>query len=260
MPRDQKRPVKFSQVEKAVTAFVTNPPRYHLLLVYFSGHGYWHARADVWLLSDAPVRADEAINLTAAIDLAKHSGIPNVIFVSDACRSIPNTRGGVRVEGRGLFPNYDDIAEASTIDWFKATSEALPAYEGNINGKSQSLLTAALMLAYEEPKPTMVLKVVQGRGDHQGRPQSKTRGLSAGEGRCALGNHRSQPIATHRSERAFGRQCLLVAGAPAIAWRGCFLVRSVDRPCRLRRPLPLIRAAKRPHLSLSPSRHRQRRL
>ena len=159
---DQKRPVEFSQVEKAVTAFVTNPPRYHLLLVYFSGHGYWHARGDVWLLSDAPVRADEAINLVAAMDLAKYSGIPNVIFVSDACRSIPNTRGGVRVEGRGLFPNYDDIAKASTIDCFRATSEALPAYEGNINGKSQSLLTAALILAYEEPKATMVLKVVQG--------------------------------------------------------------------------------------------------
>ena len=159
---DKDGPVERSQVEKAIEAFVTVPPRYHLLLVYFSGHGYWQARADIWLLSGAPVKVSEAINLEAAMDLAKYSGIPNVVFVSDACRSIPNSRSGANVEGGGVFPNYDEITTASKIDYFKATSEALPAYEGPINGELQSILTAALKSAYEEPDADMVREIVEG--------------------------------------------------------------------------------------------------
>lgn len=160
---DRDGPVRCSEVEEAIAAFVTLPPRYHLLLVYFSGHGYWQARSDVWLLSGAPVWPNEAINLEAAMDLAKYSGIPNVVFVSDACRSIPDARSGMRVSGSGVFPNYDEITTASKIDSFKATSEARPAYEGTIGGAAQSVLTAALMAAFEQPEAHMVRQIVEGR-------------------------------------------------------------------------------------------------
>lgn len=160
---DRNGPVRCSAVEDAIQAFVTLPPRYHLLLVYFSGHGYWQARSDVWLLSGAPVKPDEAINLEAAMDLAKYSGIPNVVFVSDACRSLPASLAGARVNGGSVFPNYDEITTASKIDYFKATSEARPAYEGLIGGAAQSVLTAALMAAYEEPEAHMVRQIVEGR-------------------------------------------------------------------------------------------------
>lgn len=160
---DKDAPVKRSAVEEAIEEFVTVPPRYHLLLVYFSGHGYWQARSDVWLLSGAPVRTGEAINMETAMDLAKYSGIPNVVFVSDACRSLPDSRAGALVDGGGVFPNFDDVTSASKIDYFKATSEALPAYEGAIAGEPQSLLTAALMAAYESPDDQMVHKIVEGR-------------------------------------------------------------------------------------------------
>jgi hypothetical protein len=155
--------VEYADVKRAIAKFVTLPPRYHLLLVYFSGHGYWQARSDVWLLSGAPVQADEAISLETAMDMAKYSGIPTVVFVSDACRSIPNTRSGAKIDGRGGFPNYEEISAASKIDYFKATSEALAAYEGTIGGEAQSLLTAALMAAYEKPEAHMVCQVVEGR-------------------------------------------------------------------------------------------------
>jgi hypothetical protein len=157
---DARRPVTSAAVAKAVEGFVTPVPLYHLLVVYFSGHGYWQARSDLWLLSGAPTRPHEAINLRAAIDLARYSGIPNVVFVSDACRSIPNVRGGAYVDGIAAFPNYDDILNESKIDSIKATSEARPAYEGTIDGAPRSVLTAALMSAYEEPEPNMVMKVV----------------------------------------------------------------------------------------------------
>jgi len=160
---DAKGSVECSKIETAVESFVTLPPRYHLLLVYFSGHGYWQARSDVWLLSGAPVKPNEAINLEAAMDLAKYSGIPNVVFVSDACRSLPDSRSGAHVTGSGLFPNYDEITTPSKIDYFKATSEALPAYEGKLDGDAQSVLTAALLAAYEEPDEPMVRRIVEGR-------------------------------------------------------------------------------------------------
>jgi hypothetical protein len=158
---DAKRPVTSAAVVKAFQAIVTVPPRYHLLLVYFSGHGYWQSRSDIWLLSGAPAQTAEAINLRTAIDLAKYSGIPNVVFVSDACRSIPNVRAGAYVDGVAAFPNHDDIIAESKVDFIKATSEARPAYEGKIAGASRSVLTAALMAAFEEPDNDMVRQVVE---------------------------------------------------------------------------------------------------
>jgi hypothetical protein len=155
-------PVECSAVEKAIEKFVTVPARYQLLVVYFSGHGHWQARSDVWLLSGAPVKPNEAINLEAAMDLAKYSGIPNVVFISDACRSIPNSRAGAKVEGRGVFPNYDDVIQPSKIDFFKATTESLPAYEVTLDGKPCSTLTAALSSAYENPEQSMVRTVTEG--------------------------------------------------------------------------------------------------
>jgi len=158
---DAKGAVTSAAVAKAVAAFVTPVARFHLLVVYFSGHGYWQARSDLWLLSGAPTKPQEAINLRAAIDLARYSGIPNVVFISDACRSIPNARGGAYVDGIPAFPNYDDIVSESKIDAIKATSEARPAYEGDIGGTQRSVLTAALMSAYEEPEPKMVVQLVE---------------------------------------------------------------------------------------------------
>lgn len=157
---DERSPVTADAIAKAVEAFVTVPPQFHLLVVYFSGHGYWQARSDQWLLSGAPTRTHEAINLRAAMDLARYSGIPNVVFVSDACRSIPNARAGAYVDGIAAFPNLEDIVNESKVDSIKATSEARPAYEATIDGAPRSVLTAALMSAYEDPEPNMVLKVV----------------------------------------------------------------------------------------------------
>ncbi|MCC7052476.1 MAG: caspase family protein [Gemmatimonadaceae bacterium] len=159
---DRTEPVTCGAVEDALGKFVTVPPRYNLLLVYFSGHGYWQARTDQWLLSGAPVKAREAVNLSAAMELAKYSGIPNVVFISDACRSIPVSRGASLVDGSPIFPNYDDITTASKIDYFKATSEATSAWEGLVDGAPQSVLTTALMRAFESPFPDMIRLVTDG--------------------------------------------------------------------------------------------------
>jgi hypothetical protein len=159
---DESAPVQARNIEDAVAKFVTLPPRYSLLVVYFSGHGYWHARSDLWLLSGAPTKTSDAINLDGAMDLAKYSGISNVVFISDACRSIPDSRVGAKVTGIDAFPNYSEISKSSKIDYFKATSEARSAYEGKIGGKQQSIMTYALMSAYKQPEPNMIRQITTG--------------------------------------------------------------------------------------------------
>lgn len=158
---DQTAQVHARDIEDAVAKFVTVPPRYRLLVVYFSGHGYWHARTDLWLLSGAPAKTSDAINLDGAMDLARYSGIPNIIFISDACRSIPDSRVGARVTGIDAFPNFADINTVTKIDVFKATSEARSAYECEINGQPHSILTYALMSAYKQPDPQMIRSITR---------------------------------------------------------------------------------------------------
>ncbi len=161
---DLEAPVDTQQVIRALQNFVSVPSRYHFLLVYFSGHGYWKARSDIWLLSGAPTITSEAINLDGAMDLARYSGIPNVVFVSDACRTLPEERTGARVMGVDAFPNYSEIDKISKIDFFKATSQARAAYEGKVNGEVTSVLTHALMSAFDNPPQSMV-QTVEINGD-----------------------------------------------------------------------------------------------
>lgn len=170
---DETGPVTAEEVRKAIKKFVTLPPQFHLLVVYFSGHGYWQTRSDVWLFSEAPTNPDDAINLDGAIDLARYSGIPNVVFISDACRSLPDTRSGAYVRGIDAFPNYDQINTKSKVDWFKATSEARAAYEDKINGVTQSIMTYVLKQAYVEPAPHMVREILEGGKKIQVVPNRK---------------------------------------------------------------------------------------
>jgi hypothetical protein len=149
--------VRREQVSDALFELITVPPRYGMLVVYFSGHGAWQARSDIWLLSRAPARPDEAINLTAAMDLARASGIPNVVFVSDACRTLPADRAAAHVLGGAVFPNHADLDDSGCIDVFRAAGEARAAYELREGDVAYSALTAALLSAYREPEPQMVL-------------------------------------------------------------------------------------------------------
>lgn len=154
--------VRREQVSDALFELVAVPPRYGMLVVYFSGHGAWQARSDIWLLSRAPARPDEAINLAAAMDLARSSGIPNVVFVSDACRTLPADRTSAQVLGGAVFPNHADFDDTACIDVFRATGEARAAYELRDRDAAYSALTAALLSAYREPEPQMVRSVTLG--------------------------------------------------------------------------------------------------
>ena len=148
-------PVTSQAVSKAIGKFATSPAKYDFLLVYFSGHGQWHTRSDHWLLSGAPESTTEAVNLEGAMYVAKRCGIPNIVFVSDACRTIPKSAADNLVNGIDAFPNHAGPMTAK-IDFFKATSEARPAYEIPIKGTVQSALTWAIRSAFTDPEPKTV--------------------------------------------------------------------------------------------------------
>ena len=156
-----RKKVTSQAVSRAITKFATKPPTYEILVVYFSGHGQWHTRADHWLLSGAPQNIAEAINLEGAMYTARWCGIPNVVFISDACRTIPKTALDSIVNGVDAFPNHA-ISPVSKIDYFKATSESRPAWEIPIGGTDQSVLTHAILSAFENPEPQIVAQIVDG--------------------------------------------------------------------------------------------------
>lgn len=161
---DKKKPVTLSKVKKAIAKALT-PTRYEMLVIYYIGHGLYHQRSDVWLLSDLPGDMGACIDLRASRDDAKFCGVPNVVFVSDACRSLPDNLGLSRAQPTGAFPYLPQFTSSTTkVDYFCATAEGFPAYEGVIGGVKQSYLTHALMQAYSSPRPNMVASYV-----HAGR-------------------------------------------------------------------------------------------
>ena len=90
------------------------------LLVYFAGHGINKNRSEHWLLSDAPGNSNAAVNVAGSVELARYSGIPYVVFVSDACRSAPDGIQAQNVRGGDVFPNEGASDRAQPVDQFFA--------------------------------------------------------------------------------------------------------------------------------------------
>ncbi len=83
---DGSGPVRVNDVYDAIARNV-NRGTTEQLVIYFAGHGFISNYSEFWMLSNAPGNPNEAVSLRESIELAKASGIPNVVFISDACRS-----------------------------------------------------------------------------------------------------------------------------------------------------------------------------
>ncbi len=103
----------------AIKSVIDGPGVDHLL-VYFAGHGVNINRSEHWLLSDAPARSNAAVNVAGTVDLARYSGIPYVVFVSDACRTAPDGIQAQNVRGVDVFPNEAGSDRAQPVDQFFA--------------------------------------------------------------------------------------------------------------------------------------------
>jgi hypothetical protein len=103
----------------AIKSVIDGPGVDHLL-VYFAGHGVNINRSEHWLLSDAPVKGNAAVNVAGSVDQARYSGIPYVVFVSDACRTAPDGIQAQNVRGVDVFPNEAGSDRAQPVDQFFA--------------------------------------------------------------------------------------------------------------------------------------------
>ncbi|HEV7602773.1 MAG TPA: caspase family protein [Bradyrhizobium sp.] len=132
------------------------------LVVYFSGHGMAFGSSEFWLLTGAPEDTSEAVSVVACCDLAHNCGIPNVIFISDACRSIPEYNASL-IGGTPIFPNKVPIpgSEESAVDRFLAAEPGNPSFEVKeiAAAKYAGIYTAVFLDAFKRPRRDMVQDV-----------------------------------------------------------------------------------------------------
>src|SRR5882672_1035312 len=83
---DEDRPLAIKSIKDAIKGLV-DKATIQQLFVYFAGHGVNIGFNEYWLLSEAPLDPQEAVNVSGSNELARHCGIPHVIFFSDACRT-----------------------------------------------------------------------------------------------------------------------------------------------------------------------------
>ncbi|MBY5666203.1 caspase family protein [Rhizobium leguminosarum] len=158
--------VTLQGVFDAVADFV-NRGNMDMLVIYFAGHGFMSGDNEWWMLSGAPVNPNEAISLLESAVLAKDCGIPNVIFISDACRSSPDSLNAGRVRGGFIFPNNGPSTSIADIDKFMATRAGGSAFElpvaDSVRQGYQGIFTACFLEAFQRPEPDMV-HTLQGVG------------------------------------------------------------------------------------------------
>lgn len=160
---DANKPVFAGEIFQTINTLVKRGTL-EQLVVYFAGHGFIKAASEFWLLSDAPQNPNEAINLNESAALAERVGIPNITFISDACRSTADSLQAQFVQGSLIFPNQPKNTPAD-IDRFFATLVGDPAYEVPVTQSSQAfqgIYTSAFLDAYAHPDREMV-KPVDGR-------------------------------------------------------------------------------------------------
>jgi hypothetical protein len=102
---------------------------YEQLVIYFSGHGVNIGYREYWLLSGAPERPQEAVNLEDSVELARYCGIPHVVFISDACRSAAMGTQAQAITGSPIFPNEGRGGQELAVDQFFACTLGSPALE-----------------------------------------------------------------------------------------------------------------------------------
>lgn len=165
---DDTGPVTGTGVFHTVSALV-NPGNLDQLVIYFSGHGFLSGYAEYWMLSEGPENPNEAISLVESRVLARQTRIPSVVFISDACRSTPDSLGASRVRGQLIFPNKAAPAGGlpvhTAVDTFYAAfpgeaASELPLAESIKN--YEAIFTSCFLQAFQTPDDDMVISLNDG--------------------------------------------------------------------------------------------------
>jgi hypothetical protein len=159
---DSSKPVRVSDLFDKINEIV-DKSIYDQLVVYFAGHGCLNSFSERWLLSGAPVNPGEAIHVIPSVYLARQSGIRNVVFISDACRSAPDSIQAGSVIGNAIFPNGAAHAEAGTfVDEFYAAHPGQVALERSVDQSTKNyegIYASAFLGAFQHPTTKMVATI-----------------------------------------------------------------------------------------------------
>lgn len=157
--------VRFPDVFEALADFV-EMGTYSQIVVYFSGHGVLQAPdCELWLLSGAPRTPSEVINVRGSIANARASGVEHVVFISDACRSLPTDMAQAALSlGSSLFPIVHYKPPLPEVDVFYATlpgDVALEVPPDAANQRDRGLMTQCLLEALEGRVPEVIHAFVE---------------------------------------------------------------------------------------------------
>lgn len=152
---DDQTPVKaediFDEVDKYVSLGTLQQ-----LIVYFAGHGSYVGTGEYWLLSRALHNSNQAVSVSQFPYFAKQCGVPNVVIVSDACRSTSSSLKIQSLTGSNIFPTVNNRNVKTALDAFYATTVGAPAYEvKDVAGKWDGIYTKCLLEAYVNPDVSM---------------------------------------------------------------------------------------------------------
>jgi hypothetical protein len=152
--------VRFDGLYTAVSGYVGRNTL-KMLVIYFAGHGYADRGGEFWLLSDAPDNPNELIDLQQCRVAAQRLGIPNVVFISDACRSIKADLGTFDAAPRNLFP-ASSLPDEGYVDLILGSHLGEQTFEARLADSSKhytSLFTRTFLSAYQDPPEDCVEKI-----------------------------------------------------------------------------------------------------
>jgi hypothetical protein len=155
---DDDKTVKVADIFDSIEDFVKRGTL-EQLVIYFSGHGFLSGYSEYWMLSKAPNNPNEAISLVESVARAKQSGIPNVVFISDACRSTADSIGTTQVRGSLVFPNQGTSHVHTDVDRFLAALPGEPAYELPVDQSVvnfEGIYSSCFLDAFHKPDEAMV--------------------------------------------------------------------------------------------------------
>jgi Caspase domain len=148
----------FAEVDRVVKAAT-----YSQLVIYFAGHGFQNGGSEVWLLSGAPNNPGEAISVEASVMASRESGLSSVVFISDACRSIPSGMPDSNVFGISIFPNEAlNRQTRPEVDRLFATLPSLVAVEAakaDDKARRGGIFTREFMQSYHNPPRDLIERV-----------------------------------------------------------------------------------------------------
>ena len=148
------------EVNAAIAAGATQ------ILVYFGGHGILKApETEIWLLSGAMGDSQQGVNLAGSVAAARNGKVPNVVFISDACRSVTTNLTLFRVNGGEIFPPDFVPRSSAELDRLYATlpgSSAADFSDSDEASKYHGVYTKCLMRALEGNELSATETLIEG--------------------------------------------------------------------------------------------------